>query len=47
VHPARPFYPGLQEEDVEALAEFAASREGPLIVAGDFNMSPWTDKLRQ
>jgi endonuclease/exonuclease/phosphatase (EEP) superfamily protein YafD len=46
VHLARPFYPELQEEDIEALIEFAASRgEIPLIVAGDFNMSPWTEKL--
>jgi endonuclease/exonuclease/phosphatase (EEP) superfamily protein YafD len=47
VHLARPFYPELQEEDVEALIRFAASRDRPLIVAGDFNMSPWTEKLRR
>jgi endonuclease/exonuclease/phosphatase (EEP) superfamily protein YafD len=47
VHLARPFYPELQETDVEALVAFAASRDTPLIIAGDFNMSPWTEKLRR
>jgi endonuclease/exonuclease/phosphatase (EEP) superfamily protein YafD len=47
VHFARPFYPELQEADVEALIGYAASRDWPLIVAGDFNMSPWTEKLRR
>ncbi len=45
VHLARPFYPNLQEEDVAALTDFVLRREGPLVVAGDFNMSPWTEKL--
>lgn len=45
VHLARPFYPSLQEEDIEALTNFVLSRGGPLVVAGDFNMSPWTEKL--
>jgi len=45
VHLARPFYPELQQQDVAALIEFVHSRTVPLIVAGDFNMSPWTEKL--
>jgi endonuclease/exonuclease/phosphatase (EEP) superfamily protein YafD len=45
VHLARPFYPRLQEEDIEALTSFVLQREGPLVLAGDFNMSPWTEKL--
>ena len=45
VHVARPFYPTLQEEDIEALIDFVLRRGGPLVMAGDFNMSPWTEKL--
>lgn len=45
VHLARPFYPELQEQDIESLTEFVQSRTMPLIVAGDFNLSPWTEKL--
>ncbi|MGH6833593.1 MAG: endonuclease/exonuclease/phosphatase family protein [Methyloceanibacter sp.] len=45
VHLARPFYPTLQEEDIEALTNFVLIRGGRLVVAGDFNMSPWTEKL--
>jgi endonuclease/exonuclease/phosphatase (EEP) superfamily protein YafD len=46
VHLARPFYPDLQEADIVALATFVQERTGPLIVAGDFNMAPWTVKLK-
>jgi endonuclease/exonuclease/phosphatase (EEP) superfamily protein YafD len=46
VHLARPFYPKLQQQDILTLAQFVRQQSGPLIVAGDFNMSPWTDKLR-
>jgi endonuclease/exonuclease/phosphatase (EEP) superfamily protein YafD len=42
VHLARPSYPRLQQEDIAALTEFVLSRTGPLVVAGNFNMSPWT-----
>ena len=45
VHLVRPFYPRLQQDDVAALTNFVLSRSVPLVVAGDFNMSPWTDKL--
>jgi endonuclease/exonuclease/phosphatase (EEP) superfamily protein YafD len=46
VHCARPFYPVLQEHDVGALTQFVLSRKLPIIVAGDFNMTPWTDRLK-
>ena len=45
VHLARPFYPELQQQDIAALIAFAQSRTLPLVMAGDFNMSPWTEKL--
>jgi len=47
VHLARPFYPTLQEEDVERLVSFALDHNGPLVIAGDFNMTPWTEKLNR
>jgi endonuclease/exonuclease/phosphatase (EEP) superfamily protein YafD len=46
VHLARPFYPELQQADIAKLTEFVQSRSGPLILAGDFNMAPWTVKLK-
>lgn len=46
VHLARPFYPELQQADIEALARFVKAQDGPLILAGDFNMTPWTVKMR-
>lgn len=45
VHLARPFYAELQQQDVAALIAFVRSRTLPLVMAGDFNMSPWTEKL--
>jgi len=45
VHLARPFYPELQQSDIAAVTDFVRHRTGPLIVAGDFNLTPWTDKL--
>ncbi len=47
VHCARPFYPVLQEHDVAALTQFVLSRKLPIVVAGDFNMTPWTDQLKR
>jgi endonuclease/exonuclease/phosphatase (EEP) superfamily protein YafD len=44
-HLARPFYPKLQYSDAISLVNFVRQQHGPLILAGDFNMSPWTDKL--
>jgi endonuclease/exonuclease/phosphatase (EEP) superfamily protein YafD len=46
VHLARPFYPELQQADIVGLTEFVHGRSGPLILAGDFNMAPWTWKLK-
>ena len=37
----------LQEHDVTSLIQFVLTRKLPLIVAGDFNMTPWTDQLKQ
>ena len=45
VHLARPFYPKLQYDDLVTLVDFVRHQTGPLIVAGDFDMTPWTDKL--
>lgn len=47
IHLARPFYPELQQQDIAVLTQFVQSRTLPLIVAGDFNMSPWTQKLER
>ncbi|HUU66697.1 MAG TPA: endonuclease/exonuclease/phosphatase family protein [Methyloceanibacter sp.] len=46
VHLARPFYPELQQSDIVGLTQFVQGRSGPLILAGDFNMAPWTWKLK-
>ena len=47
MHLARPFYPELQQQDIAVLTQFVQSRTLPLIVAGDFNMSPWSQKLER
>jgi endonuclease/exonuclease/phosphatase (EEP) superfamily protein YafD len=47
VHLARPFYPVLHEHDVTTLTQFVLTRKLPVIVAGDFNMTPWTDQLKR
>jgi len=46
VHLARPFYPELHRADVATLTSFVEGRKDPLIVAGDFNMAPWTVQLK-
>lgn len=46
VHLARPFYPELQYADIARLTAFVRDRSVPLILAGDFNMAPWTIKLK-
>jgi endonuclease/exonuclease/phosphatase (EEP) superfamily protein YafD len=46
VHLARPFYPDLQQGDIRTLTQFVLSQPRPLILAGDFNMTPWTVKLK-
>jgi endonuclease/exonuclease/phosphatase (EEP) superfamily protein YafD len=45
IHLARPFYAELQHQDIAALIAFVNSRALPIVMAGDFNMSPWTEKL--
>jgi endonuclease/exonuclease/phosphatase (EEP) superfamily protein YafD len=45
IHLTRPFYAELQQQDIAALIAFARSRTLPIVMAGDFNMSPWTEKL--
>ena len=45
-HLARPFHPALQQADINSLTQFVLSQSGPLILAGDFNMTPWTVKLK-
>lgn len=44
-HMARPFYPEQQQSDIETLTAFIRSETGPVVVAGDLNMAPWTQKL--
>jgi endonuclease/exonuclease/phosphatase (EEP) superfamily protein YafD len=46
VHLARPFYPELQQADIAGLTHFVKGRSGPLILAGDLNMAPWTWSLK-
>jgi endonuclease/exonuclease/phosphatase (EEP) superfamily protein YafD len=45
-HLTRPYYAKLQREDIAALTKFANSRTVPLVIAGDFNMTPWTFNLQ-
>ena len=45
VHCARPFHPLLQAQDVAALTQLVLTRTLPIVVAGDFNLTPWTDNL--
>lgn len=45
-HLARPFYPELQARDLAAVTNFARSHIGPMILAGDFNATPWSKGLQ-
>ena len=47
VHVARPFYSELQAHDMASLTRFLQGRNLPRIVAGDFNLTPWTEQLKQ
>ena len=47
VHCARPFHPLLQAQDVAALTQLVLTRTLPIVVAGDFNLTPWTDHLKR
>lgn len=47
VHLTRPYYPELQQQDIAALISFASSQSLALVMAGDFNMTPWAEKLQR
>jgi endonuclease/exonuclease/phosphatase (EEP) superfamily protein YafD len=47
VHFVRPFTPHQQISETEALIDFANARDVPLIVAGDFNLTPWSTILQR
>jgi endonuclease/exonuclease/phosphatase (EEP) superfamily protein YafD len=47
VHPAWPFNPRDQVADTDSLIAFARNRSAPLILAGDFNLTPWSLKLQR
>jgi endonuclease/exonuclease/phosphatase (EEP) superfamily protein YafD len=47
VHLERPYYADAQIYDVATLTQFVRNQTTPLIVAGDFNMTPWTVKLQR
>ncbi|MGD1905189.1 MAG: endonuclease/exonuclease/phosphatase family protein [Leptolyngbyaceae cyanobacterium] len=44
--PPAPRWAQLHREQVAAMAQVAAGVEGPLIIAGDFNATPWSFALR-
>ncbi|MEG6507508.1 endonuclease/exonuclease/phosphatase family protein [Methyloligella sp. 2.7D] len=46
IHLARPYYPELKQQDLFALTQFVGQTPPPLIVAGDFNMAPWTQNMK-
>jgi endonuclease/exonuclease/phosphatase (EEP) superfamily protein YafD len=47
VHNAYPFNATDQAAYMPTLIDFARERERPLIVAGDFNLTPWSVKLQR
>jgi endonuclease/exonuclease/phosphatase (EEP) superfamily protein YafD len=47
VHLAYPFNPLEQVADTEALIAFVRNRNAPLLVAGDYNLTPWSRKLQR
>jgi endonuclease/exonuclease/phosphatase (EEP) superfamily protein YafD len=47
IHLAYPFNPLEQAADTEALIAFVRSRNAPLLVAGDYNLTPWSRKLQR
>lgn len=46
VHLERPYYANAQMFDIAALSQFLRNQPTPMIVAGDFNMTPWSLKLQ-
>lgn len=45
--PAGAHYSRIRNQQLRELAEFVTSQEGPAIVAGDLNVSPWSPHFRQ
>lgn len=45
IHLSRPFAAASQRAEFAAIAEALATIEGPLVVAGDFNATPWSAAL--
>jgi len=46
-HLTKPYFGNLQSQELEALAAAIAAKEGPVLIAGDFNSTPWApDFLR-
>ncbi len=47
VHLALPFRPQDQVRHIERLMALRAAHKGPMIIAGDFNMTPWSYRLQR
>ncbi len=47
VHLSLPFRPEHQVRQIERLAALRAAHKGPLIIAGDLNMTPWSYRLQR
>ena len=46
VHLERPYYAEAQMFDVSTVASFVRNQAAPVILVGDFNMTPWSMKLQ-
>jgi endonuclease/exonuclease/phosphatase (EEP) superfamily protein YafD len=44
--PLGPRNSAFRNEELGAVVEFAKAQQGPLIVAGDFNLTPWSEYFR-
>lgn len=47
VHLMNPYAPQRQARELAALTRVLSARQGPLIVAGDFNLTPWSWTLNR
>jgi endonuclease/exonuclease/phosphatase (EEP) superfamily protein YafD len=47
VHLGWPFDPYIQRSNIDWLIEALPHTKGPYVIAGDFNLSPWSWKLNQ
>jgi endonuclease/exonuclease/phosphatase (EEP) superfamily protein YafD len=45
--PSSPRYAGLRDEQLVAVSEFVADRDGPAILLGDLNATPWSHAFRR